>query len=180
MNSLDQIREKVEELSKRYKVASNKKSTLSGLLQAKKEELAALKSEIEEAGYDPKRLKEERDRLQQEVITMMEDFDKKLGEVEAALLAFGSSRKNIQVKITTTVEALTSPLEIANIVKPKLKGSSDSAFLIASHGGKLFIHSHDGIRSTTTELKFDSLEGEGGFAFPSDKIGSLKFVEGWI
>jgi len=90
MNSLDQIREKVEELSKRYKVAANKKSTLSGLLQAKKEELATLKKEIEDAGYDPKRLKEERDRLQQEMVAMIEDFDKRLGEVETALAAFGN------------------------------------------------------------------------------------------
>jgi septal ring factor EnvC (AmiA/AmiB activator) len=90
MNSLDQIREKVEELTKRYKTASTKKSTLSGLLQAKKEELATLKKEIEDAGYDPKRLKEDRDRLQTEVVAMIEEFDKKLGEVETALAAFGN------------------------------------------------------------------------------------------
>jgi len=91
MNSLEQISEKVEELSKRYKAANTKKSTLSGLLQAKKEELVSLKREIEEAGYDPKRLKEDRDRLQADVTAMIEDFDKKLCEVEQALAAFSTT-----------------------------------------------------------------------------------------
>jgi len=88
MTSLEQIKEKVDELTRRYKAASSKKSTLAGLLQAKKEELVALKKEIEDAGYDPRRLKEDRDRLQADVVAQIEDFDKKLSEVEAALAAF--------------------------------------------------------------------------------------------
>jgi len=84
------------------------------------------------------------------------------------------------MKIRTTVENLNQAFEIAGIVTPKLKNNSDAAFLIANHGGKLYVHSHDGIRATRTELKFDSLEGEGAFAFPNDKVGSLKYVDGWI
>ena len=90
MNSLDQIKEKVEELSKRYKAANTKKSTLTGLLQAKKEELATLKREIEEAGYDPKQLKENREQLAAEVVAMIENFDRQLSEVETALAQFGN------------------------------------------------------------------------------------------
>jgi chromosome segregation ATPase len=88
MTSLEQIKEKVDDLSRRYKAASSKKSTLNGLLQAKREELVALKKEIEDAGYDPKRLKEDRDKIQAEVLAMIEDFEKKLGEVEVSLAAF--------------------------------------------------------------------------------------------
>jgi len=84
------------------------------------------------------------------------------------------------MKIKTTVEALSKALEIANIVKPKLRGSADTAFLIATNGGKVYVHSHDGVRYIRSELAVESIEGEGGFTFPSDKIGSLKYVAGWI
>ena len=88
MTSLEQIRAKVEELGKRYKTVSSKKSSLSGLLQGKKEELAALKREIEAAGLDPKKLKEHRDQLQAEVLAAVEDFERKLTVVEEAFAAF--------------------------------------------------------------------------------------------
>ncbi len=90
--SLEQIRTKVEELGKRYKAASSKKASLSGLLQAKKEELAALKREIEAAGLDPKRLKERRDELQTEVVAAIEDFDRKLTTVEEAFASFDAKK----------------------------------------------------------------------------------------
>lgn len=85
---LEEIKQKVEELGKRLKVAGSKRSNFSGLLQAKKEELSALKREIEAAGLDPKRLKERRDELQVEVVAAIEEFDKKLTTVEEAFAAF--------------------------------------------------------------------------------------------
>jgi chromosome segregation ATPase len=87
-SSLDQIKTKVDELGKRFKAASAKKSNLSGLYQAKREELAALKKEIEDAGLDPKKLKEKRDELQTEVLAIIEDFEKRLTQVEEAFTAF--------------------------------------------------------------------------------------------
>lgn len=86
--SLEQIKSKVDELGKRYKAASTKKSNLSGLVQAKRDELAALKKEIEDAGLDPKKLKEKRDELQTEVQAMIEDFERRLAAVEEAFAAF--------------------------------------------------------------------------------------------
>lgn len=88
MTSLEQIKTKLDELSRRYKAASIKKSNLDGLLQGKKEELANLKKEIQDAGLDPKKLKERRDELQMEIVAMMEDFEKKLTAVEEALAAY--------------------------------------------------------------------------------------------
>lgn len=86
--SLDQIRLEVEELGKRFKAANTKKSSLSGLLQAKREELAALKKEIEEAGYDPKKLREKRDELLAELQTQIETLKKQLASVEEAYEAY--------------------------------------------------------------------------------------------
>lgn len=90
--SLEQIKSKVEELGKRFKTASTKKSNLNGLVQAKREELAALKKEIEDAGLDPKKLKEKRDELQTEVLAMIEDFEKRLATVEDAFVTFESKK----------------------------------------------------------------------------------------
>jgi chromosome segregation ATPase len=90
--SLDQIKAKVDELGRRYKTASAKKSNLSGLVQAKRDELAALKKEIEDAGLDPKKLKERRDELQTEVQAMIEDFERRLTSVEEAFAAFESKK----------------------------------------------------------------------------------------
>jgi vacuolar-type H+-ATPase subunit D/Vma8 len=90
--SLDQIKTRVEDLSKRFKTVNSKKSNLGGLLQAKKDELAALKKEIEAAGLDPRKLKDKRDELQAEVVAMIDDFDKKLTRVEEAFAAFDSRK----------------------------------------------------------------------------------------
>jgi chromosome segregation ATPase len=84
----DQLKDKVEELSQRYTAASRKKATLKGQLQAKKEELAALSKEIKDAGYDPLKLKDAKDKTEQELRQLMESFERDLAEVEEALAAF--------------------------------------------------------------------------------------------
>ncbi len=87
-STLEQIKERVDALSTRFKKASEKKANLSGLLKAKKDELNALVEEIRAAGLDPKKLKEHRDDLKQEVETMIKDLDEKLTAVESALQAY--------------------------------------------------------------------------------------------
>lgn len=87
-STLEQIKERVDALSVRFKKASEKKANLSGLLQAKKEELNALVEEIRAAGLDPKKLKEHRDDLKREVETMIKELDEKLTSVEGALQAY--------------------------------------------------------------------------------------------
>lgn len=88
MSTLDEIKSKVDDISRRYRAASSKQSSLSGLLRAKRDELAALIKEIEAAGLDPKKLKERRDELKQEVIAMTDNIDKQLKQVEEALAAY--------------------------------------------------------------------------------------------
>ncbi len=85
MSTLDEIKAKVDDISKRYKSASAKQSNLSGLLQGKRQELAGLIKEIEAAGLDPKKLKERRDELKAEVVAMIEGIEKQLKQVEEAL-----------------------------------------------------------------------------------------------
>lgn len=84
-STLEQIKERVDALSARYRKASEKKANLSGLLQAKKEELNALVEEIKAAGLDPKRLKEHRDELKQELEIQLDTLEAQLTTVEEAL-----------------------------------------------------------------------------------------------
>jgi len=85
-----EMRAYIESLQKRHAVVLEKRAQLNGQLQAKRQELAAIIEEIKAAGYDPKNLATEYDRVEQELETMASDLDKKLTEVEAALAAFDS------------------------------------------------------------------------------------------
>lgn len=89
MKTPEEIKTKIDELLRRHSVATKKKSELSGQLQAKKEELASLVEEIKAAGFDPKNLGAERDRLMKEVEEKSADFEQKLVAVEEALNSFG-------------------------------------------------------------------------------------------
>ncbi len=86
--ALEEIKQRVEELQKRYATASKKRSELQGQLDAKREELVALSQEIKNAGYDPKKLKEEKDRVEKELVSTIEACEKELSEVESALREF--------------------------------------------------------------------------------------------
>jgi septal ring factor EnvC (AmiA/AmiB activator) len=85
MASLDQIGARVEELSRRHRDAASRKAKLQGKLDEKRQELKRLKAEIEEAGFDPKTLKEDRQRLEAELEQLMARFEAELSVVEQAL-----------------------------------------------------------------------------------------------
>lgn len=88
MASVDEIKERVEELGRRHQNVSERKAKLEGILGEKKRELFALKQEIEAAGFDPKKLKEEREKLEAEIQQLVETFDKELSQVEDALAEY--------------------------------------------------------------------------------------------
>lgn len=84
----DEIRQKIEDLQKRWNRVSQDKAGVAGQLQAKKDELAAVVKEIKEAGYDPKHIAQERDQAKAELERMVEKLDADLTEVEKALETF--------------------------------------------------------------------------------------------
>lgn len=83
----DDIKNKIDELQRRHNAAAQKKAGLTGQLQAKKEELAAIVQEIRDAGYDPKKITQERDRAKQELESMISKLETELTEVETAFAA---------------------------------------------------------------------------------------------
>lgn len=84
----EQMKNKVNELQRRTQDVRAKKATLKGQLQAKREELDRLLKEIRAAGYDPKKLTEERNKKKAEVEAAIASFEKDLAEVESALAKF--------------------------------------------------------------------------------------------
>lgn len=85
MATTEEIKKRIDQLSKRHAAASEKRTKLAGKLEEKKAELVKLKKEIEDAGYQPKNLKAERDRLEAELLELMETFDQELTQVEESL-----------------------------------------------------------------------------------------------
>jgi chromosome segregation ATPase len=88
----DELRKKIDDLAKRTEVVNSKKSTLSGKLQAKKEELAQLIVEIKTAGFDPKTLREERDKVQAQLTDMISTYEADLVSVETALSSYDTKK----------------------------------------------------------------------------------------
>lgn len=85
MATTEQIKARIDQLSERHAAAKEKRTKLAGKLEAKKAELVQLKREIEEAGYEPKGLRAERDRLESELLDLIEVFDRELTQVEESL-----------------------------------------------------------------------------------------------
>ena len=92
MRTPDEIKDKIADLQSRHEEVTQKRAALGGQLQAKKEELASIIQEVREAGYDPKNLPGERDKAQQALETLIDDFELKLKAVEDALAAFDSKK----------------------------------------------------------------------------------------
>ena len=88
----EELRKKIDDLTKRTAVVNTKKSNLNGKLQAKKEELAQLIVEIKAAGYDPKTLREERDKVQGQLTDMIAAYEIDLASVEMALSGYDTKK----------------------------------------------------------------------------------------
>lgn len=80
-----ELKTQVESLVKRHQVASSRKATLQGQLNAKKQELASLTQEIQNAGFNPRELRAEREKAQAELERLVDAFEAELSEVESAL-----------------------------------------------------------------------------------------------
>jgi predicted nuclease with TOPRIM domain len=84
----EELRDKIGDLQKRHQAVLEKRASLGGQLEAKKQELQAIVQEIKAAGYDPKNLATEYEKAHQDVEAMALDLESKLTEVETALAAF--------------------------------------------------------------------------------------------
>jgi uncharacterized protein YoxC len=84
----EEIKRQIDDLLRRHDTVVKKKAGLGGQIQAKKDELNQIIQEVRAAGFDPKTLANDRDKSQQDLQSMIADFDAKLTEVEAHVAAF--------------------------------------------------------------------------------------------
>jgi uncharacterized protein YoxC len=84
----EELDEKIKDLGARHRKVLTRKSELAGQLQAKKKELAELVLEIKEAGFNPKTLVEDRERLEEELTNLLVEFETQLSASEEALRQF--------------------------------------------------------------------------------------------
>ncbi len=90
--SAEEIQRKVTDLTKRTDTVAKKRAMLSGQLEEKKRQLSELIQEIRAAGYDPKTLHAEKDRIQKELEAEIATYEKELVEVEKALATFDTKK----------------------------------------------------------------------------------------
>jgi len=88
MATPEELKRKIDDLSKRTDVVNKRKAELLGLLQAKKDELANLIREIKAAGLDPKNLSAERDKAKSELEGMISAYEKDLAATEQAFATY--------------------------------------------------------------------------------------------
>jgi len=92
MAELDQIKARLADLEKRHAACGSRKSKLEGQLDAKRQELVALKEEIEAAGYDPRQLKKAMEQTKKGLVAAMDAFEQDLIEVERAIASFAENK----------------------------------------------------------------------------------------
>lgn len=86
--SIEELNTKIDDLSKRHMSVNKRKNELGGELKAKRDELGALIKEVQEAGYNPKTLVEDRNKAQEELEALVAEFEKGLTEAETSLQAY--------------------------------------------------------------------------------------------
>lgn len=86
--SVDELSTQIDSLQKRYANVLRRKAELGGALKAKKDELAQLVQEIEDAGYNPRTLVEDRNKAQEELEQLVVTFERDLVDAETALSAY--------------------------------------------------------------------------------------------
>lgn len=82
------LKRKVEDLVAREKKVRQKKAEVKGTLEAKKQELQNLVIEIQEAGYNPKTIREDYEKAFKELDAMVADYSEKMTKAEEAIDEF--------------------------------------------------------------------------------------------
>ncbi len=88
MATIEELESKIQEFRDRHAALVQMKASVGGELRAKKEELAALVQEIKDAGYNPRTIKETRDKALADLERDVAAFDASLTEAEEGFAAF--------------------------------------------------------------------------------------------
>jgi septal ring factor EnvC (AmiA/AmiB activator) len=89
---LDEIQKRIAEIQRRHAEVMQRKAGVSGQLQARKEELAAIVREIRDAGFDPKQITQLRDQAEADLLSEIKKYEEALSAVEQALEGFPATK----------------------------------------------------------------------------------------
>lgn len=85
------------------------------------------------------------------------------------------------MKIRFQTHALNAALDVASIVPPRpITPDAGPGFLFVVRGGECSIYSREQKHQIRVQLPVEAADEDGSFIFPADKIGALKWLEGWI
>jgi predicted nucleic acid-binding Zn-ribbon protein len=84
----DALKRKVDDLLAREKKVRQKKAEVKGTLEAKRQELQNLVTEIQDAGYNPRTIKDDYDRALKELDEMVAEYSGKMDVAEKAIEEF--------------------------------------------------------------------------------------------
>jgi uncharacterized coiled-coil DUF342 family protein len=86
--SKDDLSKRVRDAMAKHSNLLQRKSALSGQLQAKREELKTVVDEIVAAGYDPRTIREATQKAREDLENELEAFEAELSKVETALSTY--------------------------------------------------------------------------------------------
>jgi len=85
------------------------------------------------------------------------------------------------MKFKLSAQDLNEALGVVGVVSPRpLTAQGGSGFLFVARGDRCFIYSRDSQHQTRADVPIEDLDTEGSFIYPSDKVSSFKYLDGWI
>ena len=85
------------------------------------------------------------------------------------------------MKFKLQAAALNEALSVVSIVPPRpITPQGGAGYLFVVEDGTCQIYSRDSLHQARAEVKITDADADGSFVYPSDKISSLKYVDGWI
>ena len=86
------------------------------------------------------------------------------------------------MKFKLQVADLNGALDIVSIAPPRPLTSKEGGggFLFVVREGRCFIYSRDALHLARADIPLIESDGDGSFIYPSEKIGSTKYLDGWI
>jgi hypothetical protein len=86
------------------------------------------------------------------------------------------------MKFKLQIADLNGALDIVSIAPPRPLTSKEGGggYLFVVRDGRCFIYSRDALHLARVDVPVEEVEGEGSFIYPSEKIGSTKYLDGWI
>lgn len=83
------------------------------------------------------------------------------------------------MRFRAQVSDLNEALALVSIVAPRPVGGQGSGYLLTVKGDTCTVYSQDNTRKVRTSFSVTDADGEGSFILPTEKVSSLKYLDGF-